>query len=807
MKQAWRNLRRDWIFSTVAIAILAIGVAANTSVFTLINTILFKPLPYREPAGLVHLEESLPDLIAGEYPFSAPDVGELRNRSKSFVELAASSSQEMDLSGSIEPTRVNGAHLEAQAWKMLGVAPLLGRLFDEGEDRRGDRVLVLSYAAWQRYFNGDPTVIGRGVDVDRRAYTIQAVMPNGFVFPPPGMESRDKRVDLWLPMSFTKSDLASLGDNYNNLVLARLKPGLTSKQLQDDLARVGNEIKATYPAGFPGGPLKIASTPLMEEVVGDLRGLFWLLISSVGAVLLIGCANIASLLLVRTVARRDEFAVRKALGATSWHLLRASLAEALLIAIPGGALGLLSSVWALELLIRLAPRSLPRLEELSIDWRVAVFTLAVSLLAALFFSLAPAWQASRTDPGALRNGDKGGTQSRGALRLGHALVSLEVALCIMLLGATGLLIETYRNLLQTNPGFQAGRLLAFQIAPQAAAYGNDTGQHVAFFARLDSKLSALPGLKSFSYADGAPLSSGWQRIFMLESQKEISSRAPQMTNHILASPGHFENLGIRVLSGRSFNWSDREGQAPVCLINQTLSKLFFPNGDAVGKRLKIGGPAGDAPLSTIIGIVADTKRNELNEKPMPQTYEPILQNQARSRTYFLRTQQQPESLAGPVREIVRSLDPRQVVAEMQSMEEVIEDKAASKKFQMLLLSVFGAAALLLAVTGIFGVIANMVTRQTREIGIRMALGASPVQILAMILRCGLTPVMLGVVIGLYGLIAIGKSLESFLYGVKPGDPITLGVATGVLLISAIAAMLIPARRAVLVSPSVAIRGE
>ena len=806
MRQSLRSLRRDWLFSLATIAILSIGIAANTSVFTLINTILLKPLPYRAPGELMHVETSLPDILPIQIPFSSPDVRQFRQRTKAFAEVAAVTARELDLSGPIEPVRINAARLEAQTWNMLGVPPLLGRLFDVDEDVRADRLIVLSYGLWQRQFGGDPNIVGRGVDVDRRAYTITAVMPKGFVYPPPSLKTVGQPAEAWVPMSFTKEELSNPGDNFNNTVIARRHPGLAPQAIEQDLARVGREILTTYPAGNPVKKLNFPATPLLDEVVGDSRSLLVLLVACVGGVLWIGCANIASLMLAKAAGRREEYAVRKALGATTWQLMRQSFAEALLLAIPGACLGLLLAAWGIEILVQLAPSGLPRLDEVSVDVRVAGFTLLLSIFSALAFALAPAWQASRADPGPMRGGSKGGSQSKGSLRLGHALVSVEVALCFVLLGATGLLIETYRNLLATDPGFSPRKLLAFEVAPRPAAYGESLEQRMAFFERLDQKLATLPGLKGISYADAAPLAMARRRIFLLEGQRFLAAKVPQDTHHSVISPGHFANIGARLLEGREFLPTDRAGSQPVCIVNRTLARKFFPTG-ALGKRIRFGGPDSNAPLLTIVGVVDDFKVNELDEKPAVQSFEAILQQPSAARTYFLKTTSDPAPLAQPVRDAIRALDASQVVAQLRTMEQVIDTKAASRKFQMLLLSVFGGAALLLAFTGIFGVIANTIERQTKEIGIRMALGAGPLETLRLVLWRALRPVLLGLGLGIVAFEAAGKAMETFLYGVRPGDPTALGVAATVMLLAALAAIWFPARWAVSVSPSTALRAD
>ncbi|WP_031499309.1 ABC transporter permease [Bryobacter aggregatus] len=786
-QQAFRALRRDLLFAGFAISILAIGIGANTTVFTLLNTILLKPLPYREPAQLVQLTESLPDIAAGGYPFSAPDVIELRKRNRSLRELAACANMEFDLSGKVDPMRLRGAKVEAQLWPMLGVAPVMGRVFDEAEERRDDKVAVLSYATWQGVFGGDPELIGKTLDLDRESYRIVAVMPRGFQYPPLAA----KHAEIWVPLSFTQRQLADLGNNYYNRVVARRRDGVGDLKLQEDLKRVGAEIRATYPAAFPGKLLTIAATPLMEDAVGNTRGLLGLLAASVGCVLLIGCANIGSLMLAKAVARRDEFAVRKALGATGWHLLKASATEGLLVAIPGAALGLLLASWGIEILVRLAPESLPRLAEVSVDWRVALFAMAMSLVTTLLFSLAPAWQASRSDPGLVR------TQSRGALRLGSGLVAVEVALCLVLLGVTGLLMQSYWNVLHVDPGFRPERLLSFEINSKSPK----------LYEQLDPLLAALPGVQSMSYADAAPLNLGWQQIFGMEGQTSIPANTPQMSFHGLVSAGHFENLGIRLLSGRGFGPGDREGQPLVCVINETFSKQFYPKGDAIGRALRFGGLDASFPLVRIVGVVADTKRSSLSEAPAPQTYQPMLQVPVPRRSYFLRTAIAPDRLAHSVRQVVHSVDRKQVVAEMHSMEERIDQKAAGRKFQMLLLSVFGVAALLLAVTGIFAVIANLVARQSKEIGLRMALGAGRAETLGMVLRRGFALVVVGIGIGVAGLWLCGKQMESFLYGVAPGNLWSVSGAIAVMLLAAIAAIALPALRAVRINPAVALRGD
>ncbi len=804
--QTLRALRRDWVFTLAAIAIMSVAIAANSSVFTLVNTILLKPLSYSDPERIVRLETSLPDIVPDDIPFSTPDVYKFRERSRAFSAMAAFISRELDLSGAIEPTRIPAARVEGELWQLIGAKPLMGRLFDPAEDRRGDRHLVISHALWKRLFSSDPNVIGRGIDVNRQAYTITAVMPPGFVFPPPGLDTGDSPAEAWVPISFTKDQLLAVADQFNNGVIAKLNPGVSATALDQELRRLATDIKATYPAELPLKRFAFHASPLIDQVVGDTRGLLLLLLACVGGVLLIGAANISSLMLARAVGRAEEFAVRKALGASTWQLLRQSFLESLFIAIPGSLIGLLLTAWSIDLLIRLAPASLPRMGEVTLDWRVTVFTLAISIGAAFLFALAPAWQASRTDPGSIRGGAKGGSQSRQSLRLGLALVSVEVALCFMLLGATGLLVATWRNILDTDPGFAPRKLLAFEVSPRSAVYGEGMDKRKIFFDRLDQSLATIPGIERIAWSDAAPLAIGWRRIFLREGQTTLAADVPQITVHSLISPGYFSTIGARLVAGREFYSTDRTGSQPVCIVSQTLARKFFPNG-AIGQRIRFGGPGDNAPLNTIIGVVADIKVNELNEGPMVQTFEPILQHPANDRTYLLKATGDPSSLAAAARAAVRSIDPGQVVANVRTMNEVIDRKAARRKFQMLLLGVFASAALLLAFTGIFAVIANTIQRQTREIGIRMALGATSGTTLKLILYRALRPVLTGLALGFVGFLAAGRAIESFLFQVTPRDPLAISLAAGVLLLAAVLAIIVPARRAMRVNPAVSLRAD
>ena len=807
---ALRALRRDPLFALLAIGILAVGIAANVSVFTVVNSVLLKPIPY--PAGdrMERIRIGLPGILAGWYPFSIPDIGFLRENNRIFERVAGTYLTDTDLSGGITPIRVEGARMEAEMWPMVGTAMSLGRAYTVDEDRRGDAVLVISHGLWRRVFGGDPNILGRRIEVDRKAYSIIGVLPREFTFRPIG-ESREHEADVFFPASFTKAELSNIADNYNWTVLATRKPGVSNEQVTQELERMAGAILSHYPAAFPGKKLALLTTPLKELAVGKVEVLLWLLLASVGAVFLIGCANIGSLLVARNLARQQEYAVRKALGATSSDLFRASLLEGLLLAIPGVAIGMALAMAGVNALLRLAPPQLPRLNEITMEPLVALFAMALAGGAAVFFSVFPVWQASRTELGAgssaaFRSGSKGGTATREAMRLGGLLVTVEVALCLALVGATGLLGRTYWNLLAADPGFRPAQIVAFEIVPAEAAYPKPTDRK-QFFDRLDAKLAEQPALSELAFASSSPLSSSWFRLFMLEGQRDLSGKKPQMTQHTIISPNYFDLMGVRLIAGRGFTPADREGAQPVVVINETLAKQFFPGGNPLGKRVRFGPPDGKEPLETIVGVVADTARSSLKEDPMPQTYQSFLQVPVGARTYFVKSASGAGVVGSSVLRKVAALDPNQVVARFRTLREVMDRQAALGRFQMTLLGIFGGVALLLAVSGIFGVLAHQVNRQVREIGIRMALGADGRATLGLVLVQGLKPVVAGIALGLGLLWAAQKSLESLLFGVKPDDAKTIGAAVGLLLLAALAAATIPAWRAVRLEPAKALRAD
>lgn len=462
---SWRTLRRDPMFAVLAVLILAVGIAANVSVFTVVNSVLLKPLPYAGAERLHRVRVGLQGIAPGLYPFSAADVDFFRTNVQVFERVGSYHVRPVDLSGGVSPTRVSGARMEAELWPILSTPMALGRSYTVEEDRHGDRVVVISHGLWQRLFGGDAAVLGRKIELNRRAYSVIGVLPKSFTFRPLAVES-EKTTEVFFPASFTKEELGTIGDNFAYRVVGLLREGVSAAQAERDLDRVAGMLLTRYPAKFPVKKLLLRADRLDEAVVGDAKMLLLVLLLSVGAVFLIACANIGSLLVAKSLARQEEMAVRKALGASPMDLFRASLAEGLWIALPGAVLGLLLALVGVEAMVGLAPATLPRVDEIRVEPVVGLFAAVLSMGAALFFSVFPVLQASRMDPGAIRSSAKGGTQSRQAVKLGGALVAVEVALCLALLGATGLLARTYRNLLETSPGFVAKQLVAFDMEPQ-----------------------------------------------------------------------------------------------------------------------------------------------------------------------------------------------------------------------------------------------------------------------------------------------------------------------------------------------------
>jgi putative ABC transport system permease protein len=822
LKYAGRGMYRAPAFSATVVLTLGLAIGATTAVFSAVNAVLLRALPYREPGRLVMAYEGISKAFATPIGFSPPDYVAFAERAAFFDSVAAFRNREYELSGVEPPERITGARVSASLFGTLGVTPAVGNTFTREDEEAARPVAVISDALWVRKFARDPAAIGRAILLDRQPYTIVGIMPRNFTFPNRGPLMNNIPADVYLPISFTPRERAGFGSMYSNSVIARLKPGVTPTQANADAAALVRANAAEiYPASLSGlaGALTATAVPLQDEVVGRSRTVLLIAFAAVVFVLLIACADIASLMLTRAVSRRREMAVRAALGAGRWRIVRQLLAESGLMAACGGALGLLLAWWFSRVLINLAPSTFPRASEIAIDGRILAFSAGVSLLAALLCGVLPALELSRPDArDALKEEGRTGTAGRRQRVIFNALVTSQVALAVMLLVGGGLLVRSLDRLLSVDPGFRAERVLTFGTSLPVAGY--PAGPDVrTFYTRLLDALDNMPGVSAAGASTDLPLSVREHRAFTIEQE----SAATRELSHAVASQWvlgrYFEALGIPLKRGRGFTREDSTNSEPVVIINETMARRFWRDLDPIGQRMAWGGPAQHSRWMRVVGVVGDVKQSALNVDTMVQVYVPWLQvsdgslaenivGMWRSLKLAIRTDMEPEAIVSSARQQVRALDPALPVTAVQTMDDLLRTSTATQRFNTTLLGSFALLALLLAAIGIGGVLATSVSRRTQEIGIRLALGAPRWTVLRMVVRQGMLPALLGLAAGLFVSIRLfTQVMQTLLFEVTPLDPMTF-VGVGVLLISvALMACLIPAWRATRVDPMVALRRD
>jgi putative ABC transport system permease protein len=797
---AIRGLLKHPSFTAIAVVTLALGIGGSTSIFTVVDAALLRGLPYKEPARLYHLWEQVP---RQEYPkreFSYPDYQDYQQNNV-FEGLAAYTGGGAILSGQGETESIAAPRVSANFFSVLGVDPLLGRTFQTGEDQPGGaKVTVLTYGFWQRRFGSDPGVIGRAVTINGEGYTVVGVLPANFQF-------ALRNNDLWLPYQPTQNQLTRRYMHGTNLI-GRLKPQVTAAEAQSELSLIGNRIEQQYNDSHAGTSMRIV--PLQEEIVGNVRPILMVLLGAVGFVLLIACANVASLLLTRSLARQKEVAIRSALGASRWRVVRQLLTESLLLSLAGGAAGLFIAYWGVPALVASIPSNqliaMPFLRGLTLNAGVLGFSFALSLLTGLVFGLAPALQSSRLDLNeVLKEG--GRNASAGAShRLRSAMVVTEIALAVVLLVGAGLMMKSLLRLLQTNVGFKTDNVLTMTVILPPAKY-TDPNQQVAFNEQLRERVKSLPGVVDAGTVDRLPLNAGNTTRFYVDGDPVPAPGKEIEANIRVASDDYFKALGIPLLAGRTFNASDGANTPVAIIINKTIADRVFAGRDPVGQRLRY--PSVQAPPITVVGVVGDVKITGLDEAVKPVLYYSFRQSPGTLVNLVARTQSDPNALAASIRNEVRSLEPDTAILNIRTMDELISQTPASfmRRFPALLISIFAGVALLLASIGIYGVVSYSVSQQTHYIGVRMALGASPADILKMVLKQGLFLALLGVGIGVLAALGLMRLLSTLLYEVSTSDFTTFAIVTGALFVVALLACYLPARRATKVDPLVALRYE
>jgi putative ABC transport system permease protein len=795
-----RTLLKRPGFALVAVATLALGIGSSTVIFTVVDAALLRGLPYREPNRLVHLWERTPKQDFNKREMSYPDYQDYQQNTV-FEGLAAYTGGGALLTGLGEPERVACPRASANFFSVLGVDPILGRTFQSGEDTpNGPRVAVLTYSYWQRKFGGDQGVVGRGITINGESYQIIGVLPATFQF-------ALRNSDLWIPYQPTQNQLTRRYMHGTNLI-ARLKPGVTPEQAQSEMNVIAGRIEQQFNDSHAGTTARVV--PLQEEVVGTVRPILFVLLAAVAFVLLIACANVASLLLTRSLARQKEVALRAALGASRWRVVRQLLTEALLLSLAGGAVGLFIAYWGVPALVATLPQNqlnaLPFLKSLQINFGILGFSFGLSLLTGIVFGLVPALQSARLDLNEVLK--EGGRQSSAGTgqRLRSALVVGEIAMAVVLLVGAGLMMKSLLRLLQTNVGFNTENLLTMGIVLSPAKY-TDPNQVTNFYTQLNERVRALPGVAGAGTVDILPLNGGnTTRVYVdgdpiPEPGKEMEANTRVVNEH------YFQTIGVPLLAGRFFDDRDQPNGQQVVIVGKTIADRLFAGRDPVGRQFRY--PSVQAPPVTIVGVVGDVKITGLDEEIRPVVYYPFKQNGGFNANLVVRTNTDPTSLANAVRGEVRNLDSDAAILNVNTMEGMISQTQASfiRRFPALLIGIFAGVALLLASIGIYGVVSYSVSQQVHYIGIRMALGARPADILRMVLKQGMVLALAGIAIGVVAALALMRLLTTLLYQVKTTDITTFAIVSGTLFAVALLACYLPARRATKVDPLVALRYE
>jgi predicted permease len=802
LRYALRSLAKSPGFTIVTLLTLALGIGANTAIFSVVNAVLLRALPFRNPSELVLLRE-----IYGtgeEGSVSGPNFLDWKTRTRSFAGMTAWRGINVALVGAGEPEELTGAVVDADYFKVLGVDPIMGRGFAPGEDRGQATVVVLEETLWRTRFGADSGILGRTISLSGQPYTVIGVAPPSRAYPGP--------VQVWLPLGYGPGR-SSMRDSHSYDVVGRLKAGVPLAQAQQDVASVAKRLEREFAQSNTGRGVKVI--PLAEDSVGSVRTALLLLTGAVALVLLIACANVANLFLARAATRQRELAVRLALGASGWRLTRQVLVEAVTLSIAGGLLGLLLVSWAIDLLLALQPRGIPRLKEVGIDGPVLVFTLLVSIAVGIAFGLFPALSMSRQDPAeSFRGEGRGASSGRHRARFRSALVVAQVSLALVLLVGASLLIVSVRQLSDIVLGFQPTGAMTFQLNLPAAKYADADAQR-AYIDRLGARLRAIPGVRDAGAVFFLPLGNGFTSgDVSVEGRPAAAPGHEQYAGYRIVAGDFLNALGVTLRRGRLLTPEDRAGAPLVTVINQAFARQLFPGQDPIGKRVTFGTPD-SAEWRQIVGVIADVRQTGLTTAPSPELYVPAWQLTPETWSIFIsiplsfivRSEVGPETLGPAIKSAVHEVDPEQPISKLRQAGELLQDATARQRFNMSLLTLFGLLALILAAVGVYGVMAYGVNQRTRELGIRLALGARSSSVQAMVLRQGLAMTLTGLGLGLVGALGLTRLLTTLLYGVSPSDPRVLGGAVLVLAMVSTVACLIPAIRATRVNPIDALRSE
>jgi predicted permease len=823
MQKVWQDLRygarmllKNPGITSVVILALALGIGANTAIFSVVDSVLLRPLPYEESERLVFLNETSKSM--DEISISYPNFTDWRNQNTVFEKIGVSNRSSYNLTGVGEAERIVTGQVSADMFAALRVNPAMGRLFTNDEDKPGGApVVVLSYPLWQRRFGGQAGILNQPLTLNGKSYTVIGIMPQGFQYP--------SRVEMWVPVGQLSGEASwqQRGNHPGLYGVARLKPGVNFQQAKAEMDTIGANLEKQYKDSNAGNG--IGMRPLLEIFVGDVRRALWVLFAAVAFVLLIACANIANLLLARAQSRQKEMAIRAAMGAGRWRIARQLLTESVLLALIGGTLGMLIAQWGIKLILYISPDAIPRSREISLDWRVLAFTVGLSFVTGILFGLVPALQAGVVDVHETLKETGRGTSGRHWLR--SSLVVVEVATTLVLLIGAGLMIRSFYRLQQVNPGFSYEHLTSFTVALPDKKYAKPE-QREQFYNRLIADLRGLPGVQSVAAASGLPLgNNGWQTSFTVDGQPPPPRDQTPLLEACLVTPDYFRAMNIPLIRGRYFDdHDDRSALAGKDLsklsevlrevaalnsiiIDEEFARRYFPGVDPIGKRIRLGGGDDpDSPLLTIQGVVGRVKMEGLSQDSMRvQGYFPFAQVPNNDMTVVLKAAGDPNQLIAAVRQQVKAVDSDQPIYSVRTMDEIRAESVAPERLNLTLLSIFAGIALVLAIVGIYGVMSYSVTQRTHEIGIRMAIGAQPRDVFRMVIGQGMMLALIGVGIGLVGAFALTRLMATMLFGVEPTDPATFAAIAVLLTAVALVACYLPGRRATRVDPVVSLRYE
>jgi putative ABC transport system permease protein len=821
MQKIWQDLRygarmllKNPGITFVVILALALGIGANTAIFSVVDAVLLRPLPYDESERLVVLNERSP--VLDEMSISYPNFTDWRNQNKVFEKIGVYNRNSYNLTGVGEAERIITGQVSADLFAALRVNAALGRVFTNEEDKPGGApVVVLSYGLWQRRFGGQASIVNQPLTLNGKSYTVIGVMPQDFQFP--------SRVEMWVPVGQLSGEASwqQRGNHPGLYGVARLKPGVSFAQAKAEMDTIGANLEKQYKDSNAGNG--VGTRPLLEVFVEDVRRALWVLFAAVAFVLLIACANIANLLLARAQSRQKEMAIRAAMGAGRWRIARQLLTESVLLALVGGTVGILIAQWGIKLILYVSPDAIPRAREISLDWRVFAFTIGISFVTGILFGLVPAIQAGVVDVHETLKETGRGTSGRHWLR--SSLVVVEVATTLVLLIGAGLMIRSFYRLQKVNPGFSYDHLTSFSVAlPQKKYTTNE--QREQFYNRLLENLRSLPGVEATAAASGLPLgNNGWQTSFVVDGKPAPPREQTPLMEACLVTPDYFRAMSIPLKSGRYFDAHDdrsslagkdlsklNENQREIAALNaimidEEFARRYWPGEDAVGKRIRLG-TSNDAPVLTVLGVVGRVKMEGLSQDSnRVQGYFPFAQIPNDTMTVIVKASGDPNQLIAAVRQQVKIIDPDQPIYGIRTMDEIRAESVAPERLNLTLLSIFAGIALVLAIVGIYGVMSYSVTQRTHEIGIRMAIGAQPRDVFRMVLMQGMMLALIGVALGLVGAFGLTRLMATMLFNVEPTDPATFAAIAVLLTVVALVACYVPGRRATKVDPVVSLRYE